>query len=314
MIYFLYGNDSFSSQAKLVAIRQKFLSVHPQTNLLMKTAAELERVNLTDLVAAQTLLGTKQLIIIRDVLSAGSDDLKQRWGVVLRQPLSDDVTLIFHESDTFDRRQSLFKLLNQPGQAQEFVALQGIALQRQVMELANQRGVKLSTALLAELVHRTEADLWRIDNELSKLAASSAGQTINQQLLDDLVPSPSTENIFQLVDQLLAGQLATARQLLLDHLTRGENEIRTLGSIAYQLRARLRVHDLMSKQTPTGQIARLTGLPPFVVTRMARSFQANERSRLVAAYQSLVSADHQIKTGGQPPIDALDALVVALAS
>ena len=98
-----------------------------------------------------------------------------------------------------------------------------------------------------------------------------------------------------------------AHRLIAHLLDQGEDEIRLLGAVVYQLRSLIRVCDLQGLAVPA--IIKHTHLPPFVVKRCLQQVSRVERHQLVSAYQYLVKIDHQINTGAMRSSDALELMV-----
>lgn len=313
MIYFLYGEDTFSSKLKLNAIKRKFLDKHGIDNLVIRRGYELADTNLGNVFFAQTLLGGKRLVVLEDILS-GADDVTQDALVsMLGSSLPEDVTVIVHESQSFDRRRKLFKQLNRPGCAQEFTLLSPAALTKRITELASEKRVNIAPALIRHLISRAGTDLWTINNELDKLAALALARAISRQDIDTLVSADVEVNVFELLDRLAGQDLKSAHNILQTALNRGEDEIKFMGAVAYQLRNLIRVLDLQAQGLPPAAIIKKTSLPPFTVRRSLDQIKQVSRSRLVSMYQQLVATDHQIKTGASRPADALDLMVAKQA-
>lgn len=308
MIYLLYGEDTFSSRLKLEAIKRRFWDKYGVDNLVTRSGPELTNAILEDALFSQTLLGGKRLVVLKDVLSDADIAVKERLTQLLVSlPL--DVTVVMHESQSFDARQKLFKLVNRPGYAQEFASLPPAALLRQTSKLATEKDIDISLILLRYLLDRTESDLWLINNELDKLAALSQGRPVVREDIDVLIPANIKANVFDLVERLIQNNLPVAHRILQTSLNQGEDEVRLLGALAYQLRNLIRVSDLKKQGLSAPAIAKQTGLPFFVVRRSLSSITRLDRRQLIEVYQKLVCTDHKIKTGISRPADALDLLI-----
>ncbi len=308
MIYLLYGENSFGSRAKLNAIKRKFLDKYNSDNLIVKQGSELTDVNLENIFLAQTLLGGSRLIILESVLSNTDSEVKDKLLDVFSN-LPQDVTVVVYESQDFDGRQKLFKFLNKPKQAQAFGALSPAALFQQVTQLAQNKSINISPILLRYLIDRVENELWTIDNELDKIAAFAQGRAVTSKDIDDLASTSIKTNVFELLGYLTKNDLKSAHKLLQDSLSQGEDEIKLMGAIAYQLRNLIRVFDLDTIGLSLQAIMKQTHLPFFVVKRSLSQIKQTSRSQLVSAYQHLILVDRQIKTGVARPADALDLMI-----
>jgi len=313
MIYLLYGPDGFRAQAKLAAIREKFLAAHSSFGLTQLTAAELSASKLGELLQSSTLLGGKRLIIIHDLLSGSDASVPAALAGIVRKGLPDDLTVVLYETDEFDRRQALFKLLNRPHSAQHFALLKGPALLRQAQELAVRKEIAIPATLLQQVIAVTGSDLWRLDNELAKLAAYALTQPLSEASIKELVTANLANNVFALVDVIAAHDIPATNRLLSDLLQRGEDPVRILAALAFQLRNLIWIKSLTEYHQSPAEIIQKTSLHPYAVTTSLRQLSKITLAWLEAAYQKLVLVDWQIKTGELAPADAADALFVELA-
>jgi len=314
MILLLHGEDTYQAKAKLTAIQQRFLSKHPTDNLVSLPGTHLNINNLRSVLFAQTLLGGPRLVVLSNVLSETPAEVKTALVDLLKLGLPEDLTVIFYEVKSFDKRQSLFKLLNQPKQAQEFLPSTGVALRLAVQGMALKQAVVITPAVLEYLLARTGNDLWRIKGEVSKLGAYTHGSPVTQESINALVNASLETNIFSLVIAALGRDMTSAHLVIANSLLAGEDEIRLLGAIAYQLRNLIRVHDLKSAGVQMSDGARMIQLPLFVVRANWQVATRFPRPRLVQAYQRLARFDWQIKTGAYDPADALDLFTLTLAT
>ncbi|MFH0905545.1 MAG: DNA polymerase III subunit delta [bacterium] len=314
MIYLLYGENTYFSKEKLAAIRQKFLATNPPDNLIIRSAHDLSVAGLPELFFAQTLLGGKRLVVIEDALGTASDEVKHELVKILKQAIPDDLTVIFRETGKIDARESLFKLLNQPKQAQEFIAPSAAALTTEANQMAQARGLKLSQKQSATLSERSGGDLWQLHNEIDKLSAAKFGQTVSDEVFEAIASGDLSDSSFALVDAIMNRQPAAASRALWRATNHGENDIKMLGSIIYQLRILLRVSELVAQGRSLADIARAIGAHPFVVRKAAARVNRFDRSRLIATYQTIVRLDRQIKTGAVDSNDALDILTTRLSA
>lgn len=312
MNYLIFGEDTYRSNSKLSVIKQKFIEKHGRDNLVIKKGAELEGVNLENILFAQTLLGGNRLVIFEDAISKSSDGVRQELTKIIKGELPDDLTIIFYETGKIDRRLSLFKLLNQPSVAQEFSPLSGINLTNEVTKMMANKQVVLSDGQLSNLLERTN-DLWQLHSELDKLSAFGLGKPIADEQFQRLVSSSADADTFALLDAIAVSDVATANRVLNQALQQGEDEIRMLGSIGYQLRNLIRIKDMSESGISISAMSGQAGIHPYVVKKTLPQTRKVSRGKIVAAYQKLIRTDWQIKTGAHKAPEALDLLVVELA-
>ncbi|HCR42492.1 TPA: DNA polymerase III subunit delta [Patescibacteria group bacterium] len=313
MILFLHGEDSFSSRQKLLAIKQKFIARPPADNIETIAGDKITPDRLRQAILGQTLLGGARLVVFEDLLLYAADAVRAVLAHLVETGWSDETTVIIYETHKCDRRLVLFKTLNQPKQAEEFTPLVGPALRRCAKQMAATYQVMVSDALLEMILASTGSDLWWLDNELRKLSAYAYGRPVTQDDIRLLLGGSGATNLFQLVVAALARDLTQAQHILIRSLTTGEDEIKLMGAIAYQLRHLVRIHELRTSGVPMEEAARVLGLPPFVVRANWQSAARFDLKQLSQAYDHLLQCDWNIKTGVWDPEDALELFTLKLA-
>lgn len=313
MIYLILGEDTYGSHTKLSAMKQEFIAVHGIDNLVTKNSRELVNVNLENVLFAQTLLGGNRLVVFENVLYESNDEARKNFIKILKDELPKDLDIVFYETNKVDRRLSLFKLLNKPESMIEFVLPVGIDRVNRVKTMMVEKQVVLSDSQLFSLIERTN-NLWQIHNELDKISAFSMGKLITDEQFGYLVSGNADADTFALLDAIAISDVQTANRILNKALMQGENEIRMLGSIAYQLRNLIRIKDISESGVNPNMISRQIGVHPFVVKKTLLQVRQIKRARIVNAYQKLIKADWQIKTGAHKAPDAIDLLVTELAT
>jgi DNA polymerase-3 subunit delta len=310
MILFLYGDDAFSSHQKLMAIKNKFLAVGEPENLIVKSADEINIAKLPNIFMTQTLLGGKRLIIFKHLLSSSSAELKTSLLDILKEQELDETTVVFYESESFDKRQALYKFLDKSSQSQEFVALKGMILNKKINELASTYNLKISPQITNQLVISSAGDLVSIDNDLKKLSAFASSKTLTQDDIEALLPGNLQLNIFSALESLSKKDWRAFLNVFNQQLEKGEDVVKILGALTYQLRGAVQVFDLSARGLSAGEIAKQTGLHPFAVSQTLGLVRNIKREELVEQYQRLVEVDHQLKTGACAPEDIPSLLVV----
>ncbi len=314
MIYLLYGPDTFLIREKLNRIREKFLASQPAFNLTQLNASQLKSADeLVALLGGSTLLGGKRLLVLFDLLNSGEDTVKEGLNKAIRQGLPDDLVVILCENLDFDKRQSLFKLLNKPKTAQFFSPLTGSSLLRFAKTLAEKKNLTIDDTHLRQILSITGTDLWRLDNELTKLASYCKTHPLSPIVIQELVTTNLESNLFTLMDAVASHDAALVNKLFNDLLNHGEDPIGLLAILTFQLHNLILIKSLSAKRLSVGEIIRETGLHPYAVSNTLKQTNRFSLDWLNSAYKQLMSVDQQIKTGVMNPADALDQLLVSFS-
>lgn len=314
MIFLLYGDDVFSSHQKLVAIKNKFLSVCEADNLIIKSADEVTILALPNIFLTQTLLGGKRLIIFKNLLNDAPAELKTSLLDFIKQYELDDTTIVFYESTSFDKRQALYKFLNKPSLSQEFMSLKGMALTNKINQLAASYNLKLIPQIINQLVISSAGDLLSIDNDLKKLSAFAGDKAITLNDVDALLPGNLQLNIFSALESLSKNDYKSFLNVFNQQLENGEDVVKIMGALTYQLRGAVQVFDLQKQGLSAGVIAKKAGLHPFAVSQNLNLVRNLTRDQLVNQYQRLAEIDHKLKTGACAPEDISSLLVIGAST
>lgn len=312
MIYFFYGEDDFRIKQRLNELKAGLQQADANLDVQIRPAAELRLADLQNLTVTQSLLTQSQLIVVQEPISAGSEELREDLLTWLDQPLPDEVTLVFTERQP-DQRTKLFRRLNQ-FMAEAYPPLRAPEANRWLQQQAARRGVKIEAAAATLLTDSFSDDLWRMSQELDKLALFSAGRPIDKKMVDELVPRPLTDDIFATIEALARKNLASANQLINRQLILGMPEQQLLAMIAYQFRNLVLIKSWLDRGTKASDLAAKTQLHPYVVqktTELARRFSLSELARIFYLLQRVDSA---IKKGLTTPRVGLDILTAQVVS
>jgi len=306
MILFLYGEDSFSSWKKLQVIQKRFLATQDANNLTTFTAHDLESQNLSDIMNAVSLWSGQRLIVLRDVLAEGSAELKDKLQAKLAGEIEPSLTIIVWESSKFDRRQSLYKLLNKPKLAEEFPIPSPRDLPGLVTKLANEAGIVLTPSQQRAIVAMSAGDLWLVHSELAKLASCP------ENLRDELISTSDQTATFALQDAIVNQNIAEVLQVLHKQLANGHDSTLLVGSLAATLRNLIRISDLLSRGSSATEVVSATKLHPFVARNLTPLALSRPQSEWRLLYRQLTELDWNIKIGAIAADDALDLAVSKL--
>ncbi len=296
MILFLFGEDTFRSNEKLTAIKQRFIGVHGADNLFSLDFPSAANEDIYSLIFAPSLFAGHRLLILTNLLAEGNKDVQTKVSELLKQDLPESVTIIFWENKKFDKRQALYKFLNKPKTSQEFASLSPLELKKHIRELAVKSELQLTEANIDWLILNKGNDLWSIFQELQKLA-SYPGEITTKTLQDLVTPTPQ-EVGFALQDGIMNKNATAANRALNELLAQDVDFNMIIGSLAYYLRNLIRVLDLKDQNRSMPEIIKATGLHPFVIKKNL-SYRGDKKD-LIKQLELLAVADQNMKTGAQP--------------
>ena len=308
MIYFLYGEDSFRSKQKLREIIDGYKKVHKSgLNLIYADAKEKTFVDFYSNFKTTSMFAEKKLVVLKNVFANAKFQEDFLENIKKIEELK-DIVVIF-ESEAPDQRTKIFKQLSKTAKCQEFNFLQPAMLKKWIALQFENNGVKINYSALDLLAVFVKNDLWRMANEIKKLSSYKKGSEITREDVLLLV-RPNIENdIFKTIDALAGKEKQLALSLLHKHIEDGDNALYLLSMISYQFRNLLIIKELQEKQKSYSEIARKSGLHPFVAQKTYALCSHFSFPQLKKIYQKIFQADSDIKTGKIEPELALDLLI-----
>lgn len=313
MIYFLYGLDSFRLNTRTKELYKGVKDDDVNFDYICLTAPNFSNLDFINAVSSRSLLTSNKMVVIEDVLALGSKDLQVKIIDYLTNQHQEDWLLVFKENKDPDKRLKLFKVLNKylveqyevlrPHQAREW-------LKHKAQELNIDLSVEASNILLGDF----SQDLWRLNNELNKLANFADKQIITEDMVKAVVPQIINDNIFQTIDALAKRNIKLANRLISNQLSFGTSEQQLLAMVAYQFRNITLLKALTSKGIRTADLAKVSRLHPYVAQKTIGFTHSFSKSKLVKIFWVLNKIDMAIKTGKTPPRAGLDILVAQITS
>lgn len=312
MLCLLHGPDSWRSRAFVRQLQNRFIQEADPTGMNSVTldGEQLAATDLATAVRSGGFFSTKRLVVVQQLLRRGKKDVQQAAIELITHGIPDDVSLLFWEADSVDKRGSLAKRLLAEKYSQEFTLLDDTALLRMLRDEIKQRSLRITDAAIHELIRRTGNDLWQLHNELDKLSATAPEHEITPATISEMVAGRFDDNIFRFVDAIADCQLAAATRLLQEQRTNGAEELYILAMLIRQFRLLLQVADLPTG-IPPATVARMLKIHPFVAKKISQQAHRFTVPQLQAIYHQLVAADSALKLNTPEPI-VLDRLLVGI--
>ncbi|MCX6798049.1 MAG: DNA polymerase III subunit delta [Candidatus Falkowbacteria bacterium] len=312
MIIFIYGPDTFRSQRKIKELKEKFINeVDPRAsslNVLSGASANLK--NIQEAIATGSLFVKKRLVVIENLFVNKTTTLFPELLNYLKKTSAttkdDEATIIIfydEELNTKDKpipaaAKPLFTWLSQQKYVQEFKALSNDQLVKFIKDEFKQYDKTINPAALQALLTLVGPDLWRLHQEINKLANYQLGEAeIKLAQVKELVTNTYEENIFALTDALSAKNKKLATALLEEQYLAGASEEYILSMLMRQFKIILQIKDAdLSKMDPERTSQELK-LHPYVVKKAwgaAKNFSSQELKNYL---NKLIEIDYLNKSG-----------------
>ena len=230
---------------------------------------------------------------------------------------SSTIVLVW-ETQALKKTHPLMQYLErQSGMQQEFVLLDERHLEAWAVSYLkkNASGLTITREALRRLLSETEADLFRLESELLKLANFVGEGVIESEAVEQLVREDRLENrVFDAFNALAIGDTRTALSTLERYATSMEETLKILGLCAWQLRMIASISDayyMQGARTENG-VAMVTGYKPFQVGKILRYIGKYTPEEMLRRFQLLAELDAQAKgqDGGLDPRLALSLFVM----
>jgi len=326
MVLFFYGPNTFLINEKLRELSAKYKkAAGGDLNYVRAAASDLTYDEYARQVLAVPLLCSSRLIVIESPFSAPKelqDKIKDSLNLI-----PPTTNLVFVELGEPDRRLGLLHALKKE-KNQYFGELVGAQVIKFIKSQALIKGATISNGAAQVLCDYTLGDLWKIDNELEKLANYTRGE-ISVSDVETITTRGVSANAFAFVDSLAANNLKRALENLNNLLAAGEPPLKILGLINYQFRSIACVKAALetikgrgfSRPTSGGaqddkgrrfQIAKMSSLSPFQVNKFYSLAEKLSWQELLGVYSRLVLVDEKIKTGKIEGSEGLKELVLSI--
>ncbi len=301
MIIFLYGDNSYLSKQQLEKIRKKHQQANPDvTDQIILDAKEVSYNEIIRQVKTLPFLSKSRLIILKNLLTQGKKDLQEKILNSLEK-VPETTIMVFYEDKSPDKRTKIFKDFKNPSttlRTKEFKQLDDYSLRHWIKDQFAIYQKQIESQALEKLMIYVGNDLWRLSNEIEKLALlSDQKEVINQKDVEVLVRSKIDSNIFNLVDALSVKDQDNAIKELYKLYKNSVYELVILSMIVRQFRNLIVVKELINLNYKNYQIQKETELHSFVVQKTALQCRNYSINDLEDIYQKILDYDVKIKQG-----------------
>lgn len=297
--FLFYGEDLYSLREKVNFWKEEFIKKHGgDMNLETLEGKILTPDHFRSAIMTMPFLGEKRLVICKNFLLEGDKEIQKEISSLLENFVPDFCVTVFAEEGLPDQRLSLFKKLQKCGKVEEFKCKTGGALLSWIFKICKKLGAEIEEEAAIYLSELTGGDLYRMENEIHKLAHYAIGRSITKSDIELLVDMKLDTSIFRLTDAL--GNSDQKRSLAILHqlLESGEDLHRTLFMIIRQFRIIAQVKDLMNQGLRKAAIAAKIAEHPYVCGIAMNQANNFSPEKLREIYEALLKIDTKLKTGG----------------
>lgn len=122
-----------------------------------------------------------------------------------------------------------------------------------LQQRAKARGLTLTRGALDMLVHRLEGNLLAASQEMDRLALFSKSKTIDEDVVEQAVQNSARFNLFELVTELLMGDVPNAHKIIGALEQEGDNPLGLLAVLSRDIHLVVELQQAMARrETPAG--------------------------------------------------------------
>ncbi len=319
-VYLLYGDEFFLKEEAVAEIREAFLGEVSAGELSWsQTVLEGGTASLAEILdAARTLpmLSPRRVVLVKDaekIREADADSLRN----YLKSPSPTTCLVFITGAGKPDFRKAVFRALKEKGAAVEFRVLKEDSVEEWIRERARKRKAEIDPEALALLKAHLGSELFRIDQALvNVLEFLSPSRKITAQALGEVLGGATAGSVFELAENVGAGEEAEAMRLLREILADGEEPVRLLSLIARQVRILILGKSLERKGHRGRDLALALGVPPYpaILDKVQRLISVFPETAGPPCLRRILEADRAIKLGTGKGPAVLERLVLDITS
>ena len=300
MITLLTGENSFEVERALHGITDVFVGDVEKID-----GSSLQLSQLPDILTGISLFATERMVVIRNL-----SENKVIWSVFgdWLPRISDDIHLVLIEPKP-DKRTTTFKLLIKIAKVMDFQLWSDRDTQlaeKWVIAEAKTLGFDLDKVSAQFLVRRVGVNQWALYHALEKLALVDS---VSVEVIKDVVEPNLTENVFNLFETALGGDIAELQQSLkiLEQTQDVYQLFALLSSQVFQLAA-------VAHATKTDNVARDFAIHPYVVSKLTPIAKKVGKSGVAKIVKIFASADDDLKLSRAEPWLLIERALIKVAN
>lgn len=321
MIIYIYGEDTFRSRNYLKQQVERFKKERdPQgMNVVFLDGQKEESGRLWNEITAMPFLAEKRMVVIQNILSNKDTDLLESFIEGIKgKKIPEKNVIVFWQGEPVGKSklaQELQKILAKEQWAKEFASLIGVKLNSWIKTEVAERGGAIGQTAIAYLAQNTGKDTWYANSLIDQLVAYANGKEISLADAQLFLEEKTDDNIFNMVDAIVAGNRKLAFKLIEEQRRLGEEEGHLFGMILRQFRILISLRDLFNRQEniTSDQMAKMLDLHPFVVKKSMPFIKKYSLDKLKDVYKQLLEIDIKTKTGQADQSLLIDLFVGKLA-
>lgn len=220
----------------------------------------------------------------------------------LGSPMPSTVLVFFAPYEKLDGRKKVVKQLKKTATMIEIGNFSERDVRQFIGDQLKSDGYSMAPNALNELIQRTDADLTLMMSELPKLELFTLpAKEIQLSAVTGLVRQTLTQNVFDLVNRVLAKDTAGAVTLYRELLLAKEEPLRINAILQGQFRLLIQTKILAKQGYSQGKLASILKVHPYRIKLALQSHRRFKLTDLNRAYLGLFRVEQQMKSTAMEP-------------
>lgn len=216
----------------------------------------------------------------------------------VKNPTPSTIMVIFATYDKLDSRKKVVKQLKKSAEIVDVSKMDSGHLVKTVNEDLKNDGYAINRDALDLLINKTQGNYSQIVNQLEKLKLYALkSKVIDEKAVNQLVPQSLDDNVFELMNQILARNIYQAEELYQQFLLQKIDPILLVAILMSQLRTLIQTKILSERGLSESTISKNLKLHPYRVKMSLKQARNLEIQQLILMFHSIVDLDYQIKSG-----------------
>lgn len=255
------------------------------------------------------MMSARRVVIIRNFDKTKEEELDAVLEY-LKRP-AETATVVF-QAASLDQRRKITAALVKTCTVVSFDRLSPDQASRWAQEYLKRRGCRIEAGALNHLIALVGTRMDRLVNELEKLSLYADGGSINNTVIESLVPRSREHTSWELWDALLERDRKRALRLTDRLLDDGLEPVMLVGALASLYRKMLAAKDLIARNAPAEEVNKATGRYGHNAVTFNTRINRTPREEIVHGLHRIAQVDNAIKNSEATPRLQMQYLVAEL--
>lgn len=305
MLLYIYGGDTYRSRQFLKKSIDEFKNKRdPQGyNTLIFDVAKEAPDRILGEIATLPFLAEKRMVVLQNILSNSNKDfLEKIIDLIKGKKIPESVVVVFWQAEPIGKTSEAKKLaevLAKEKFSYEFAPMVPTEISNWIIKEGKERGGKISKAAADFIAQNIGEDMWLVNSLIDQLIAYRGADEILSADVKLFIEEKIDDNIFNMVDAIVAGDKRTAYKLLKKQRDMGQEDSFLFSMILRQFKILLQMRDLWERgdNLTSDQFAKILGLHPFVAKKSLPLVRRYSLDQLKRIFDELLMIDKKTKTG-----------------